>query len=112
MLRLKLGEASSGAFVVRTCTHPEKKIPYADEHFVCMVSPFYAARGVRKASTCCLPRIHRFDFLLLCTAACALLYLPGVCLPQGNMVTADMRMDRVRVYFNTEKIVTRPPRVG
>jgi len=28
------------------------------------------------------------------------------------MVTMDMRMDRVRVYYNSENKVTRPPRVG
>ncbi len=31
---------------------------------------------------------------------------------KGNMVTMDMRPDRVRVYYNAENKVTRPPRVG
>ncbi|CAM9263083.1 unnamed protein product [Scytosiphon promiscuus] len=32
--------------------------------------------------------------------------------PEGAMVTMDMRPDRVRVYCNEDDIVTRPPRVG
>ncbi|CAM9204791.1 unnamed protein product [Ectocarpus fasciculatus] len=30
----------------------------------------------------------------------------------GSMVTMDMRSDRVRIYYDTNNIVTRPPRVG
>ncbi|CAM9311694.1 unnamed protein product [Ectocarpus sp. 13 AM-2016] len=32
--------------------------------------------------------------------------------PEGAMVTMDMRTDRVRIYYDKENIVTRPPRVG
>ncbi|CAM9680108.1 unnamed protein product [Hapterophycus canaliculatus] len=32
--------------------------------------------------------------------------------PEGSMVTMDMRRDRVRVYCNAEDIVTRAPRIG
>eukprot|EP00178_Gracilaria_changii_P025149 TRINITY_DN76954_c0_g1_i1.p2 TRINITY_DN76954_c0_g1~~TRINITY_DN76954_c0_g1_i1.p2 ORF type:complete len:130 (-),score=14.09 TRINITY_DN76954_c0_g1_i1:134-502(-) len=32
--------------------------------------------------------------------------------PEGSMVTMDMRHDRVRVYCNDDNIVTRPPRTG
>ena len=33
-------------------------------------------------------------------------------IPQGAMVTMDMRMDRVRVFVNENQVVSRPPKVG
>eukprot|EP00607_Mallomonas_marina_P007601 CAMPEP_0182421124 /NCGR_PEP_ID=MMETSP1167-20130531/6351_1 /TAXON_ID=2988 /ORGANISM="Mallomonas Sp, Strain CCMP3275" /LENGTH=85 /DNA_ID=CAMNT_0024597929 /DNA_START=153 /DNA_END=410 /DNA_ORIENTATION=- len=32
--------------------------------------------------------------------------------PEGAMVTMDMRMDRVRVWFGADKKVVNPPHIG
>jgi len=35
-----------------------------------------------------------------------------ILVPEGSMVTMDFRMDRIRIFYNTENRVIRAPKTG